>query len=94
MPKLTLRDLFAVVTIVALGLGWWVDRRRTASDFKRLTAQKEKAIRAAHEWEDMARALESTLRHEEWEDCVWWPDPVPNDPRVWWPARDQTSHSK
>jgi hypothetical protein len=25
MPKLTLRDLFAVVTIVALGLGWLVD---------------------------------------------------------------------
>jgi hypothetical protein len=28
MPKLTLRDLFAVVTIVALALGWVVDRSR------------------------------------------------------------------
>ena len=28
MPKLSLRDLFAVVTIVALALGWWVDHRR------------------------------------------------------------------
>jgi hypothetical protein len=28
MPKLTLRDLFAVVTIVALALGlWWEDNR-------------------------------------------------------------------
>jgi hypothetical protein len=26
--KLTLRDLFAVVTIVALALGWWLDRSR------------------------------------------------------------------
>jgi hypothetical protein len=30
MPKLTLRDLFAVVTVVALALGWWVDRSRLA----------------------------------------------------------------
>jgi hypothetical protein len=28
MPKLTHRDLFAVVTIVALALGWWLDRSR------------------------------------------------------------------
>jgi hypothetical protein len=28
MPKLTLRDLFAVVTILALILGWLVDHRR------------------------------------------------------------------
>lgn len=30
MPKLTLRDLFAVVTIVALVLGWWLDHQRMA----------------------------------------------------------------
>ena len=30
MPKLTLRDLFAVVTIVALALGWAVDHWRQA----------------------------------------------------------------
>jgi hypothetical protein len=28
MPKLTLRELFAIVTIVALALGWWVDHWR------------------------------------------------------------------
>ncbi|MBW3599113.1 MAG: hypothetical protein KY475_17815 [Planctomycetes bacterium] len=32
MPKLTLRDLFAVVTIVALALGWWLDRSRLAGE--------------------------------------------------------------
>jgi hypothetical protein len=32
MPKLTLRDLFAVVTIVALALGWWLDRSRLAKE--------------------------------------------------------------
>jgi hypothetical protein len=36
MPKLSLRDLFAVVTIVALALGWWVDRSRLARENKRL----------------------------------------------------------
>ena len=36
MPKLTLRDLFAVVTIVALALGWWLDRSRLARENWRL----------------------------------------------------------
>jgi hypothetical protein len=27
MPKFTLRDLFAIVTILALALAWWVERR-------------------------------------------------------------------
>jgi hypothetical protein len=38
MPKLTLRDLFAVVTIVALALGWWVDRSRFVERLERLEA--------------------------------------------------------
>jgi hypothetical protein len=28
MPKLTLRDMFAVVTIVAILFAWWADHRR------------------------------------------------------------------
>ena len=31
MSKLSLRDLFAVVTIVALALGWCIDHRRLKS---------------------------------------------------------------
>jgi hypothetical protein len=31
-PKLSLRDLFAVVTIVALPLGWCLDRSRLARE--------------------------------------------------------------
>jgi hypothetical protein len=38
MPKLTLRDLFAVVTMVALALGWWVDRSRLVKRLERLEA--------------------------------------------------------
>jgi hypothetical protein len=88
MPKLTLRDLFAVVTIVGLALGWWLDHRRSGFECDRLTANQERALRSALEWEDMARMLEARMRREGWEDCVWWPDPVPNEPRLWRPAHE------
>jgi hypothetical protein len=41
MAKLTLRDLFAVVTIVALALGWWVDRSRLAQERELFKARAE-----------------------------------------------------
>jgi hypothetical protein len=31
MPKLTLRDLFAVVTILAVLVAWWLDHRDMAA---------------------------------------------------------------
>jgi hypothetical protein len=39
MPKLTLRDLFAAVTIVALVLGWWLDRSRLARKSEKATRE-------------------------------------------------------
>jgi hypothetical protein len=47
MPKLTLRDLFAVVTIVALALGWWLDRSRLAQENRRLAAESRRLESAA-----------------------------------------------
>jgi hypothetical protein len=44
MPKLTLRDLFAIVTIVALALGWWLDRSRLAAMYAR-TAYENAQLR-------------------------------------------------
>jgi hypothetical protein len=38
MPKPTLRGLFAVGAIVALALGWWVDRSRLVKRLERLEA--------------------------------------------------------
>jgi hypothetical protein len=52
MPKLTLRDLFAVVTIVALALGWWLDRSRLADardDWQAKYAIMEAAADHVHE---------------------------------------------
>ncbi len=39
MPKLNLRDLFALVTIVALLLGWWVDHRAQGGALEDLRKQ-------------------------------------------------------
>jgi hypothetical protein len=36
VPKLTLRDVFAVMTIVALALGWWLDRSRLEREKREL----------------------------------------------------------
>jgi hypothetical protein len=55
MPKLTLRDLFAVVTIVALWLGWWLDRSRLAE--QRNTARRESELQA-FQVDTMQAALE------------------------------------
>jgi hypothetical protein len=41
MPKLTLRDLFAVVTIVALALGWWCDHQRLVEENESQKARAE-----------------------------------------------------
>ena len=41
MPKLALRDLFAIVTIFALGLGWWLDRSRLKSENTFLREQQK-----------------------------------------------------
>jgi hypothetical protein len=39
MPKLTLRDLFAVVTIVAIMVAWWVDHGRLATENVRVRSE-------------------------------------------------------
>jgi hypothetical protein len=58
MPKLTLRDLFAVVTIVALALGWWLDHWSQA-------AHRQDMARTIEYLEDELAALKpSTGRAE------------------------------
>ena len=36
MPKLTLRDLFAVVTIAAILVAWWLDHARFSKEIESL----------------------------------------------------------
>jgi hypothetical protein len=54
--KLTIRDLFAVMTIVALALGWCLDRSRLALEKHNLAAdnrtlaEKNRGLQAVNEW--------------------------------------------
>jgi hypothetical protein len=32
LPRLSLRELFLLVALAAMGCGWWVDRRRAAHE--------------------------------------------------------------
>jgi hypothetical protein len=55
MPKLTLRDLFAVTAIVAVLVAWWCDHRRL---------KQENALYAKH------KLLIESLEHVEWRSSV------------------------
>jgi hypothetical protein len=81
MPKLTLRDLFAVMTIVALALGWWVDHRR----------QKMRQVESKAENERLDAALyRSTAAHMRTQEILIGVAEKLKEAE----ARDQTSHSK
>ena len=45
-PRVTIRDLLYLVVVVALALGWFVDRQRTIA---RAEMQRDVALRAAAE---------------------------------------------
>ncbi len=34
LPKLNLRDLFWLVLVVAMGLGWWMEHQRAKAAYK------------------------------------------------------------
>jgi len=36
--KFTLREIFLLILVVALGLGWWLDNRQKAAQVESLTA--------------------------------------------------------
>jgi hypothetical protein len=56
--KFSIRDLFLMTVIVALGVGWWVDRERQ----QRYCGQVERLLKSAEEErEEALRDRESTL---------------------------------
>src|SRR5687768_13675100 len=69
MPKLSLRDLFAVVTIVALALGWWVDRSRLAREKREMLGEllplKMTTFRAQQQAEQLARTHAELLSSQQ-----------------------------
>jgi hypothetical protein len=45
--KFSIRDLFLVTLIVALAVGWWVDRSKLAAELERLSMQE--SVRYFHQ---------------------------------------------
>jgi hypothetical protein len=53
LPQVSLRELFLLVALVAMGCGWWVERmQRKAGDLDRSV------------WQDRAFGLQATLRNQ------------------------------
>jgi hypothetical protein len=78
LPQLSLRDLFWLVLMAALGLGWWVDHQRPVPQIP-LTPPAQ-----AGRWEvvigkDGAEILLDTATGETWryESYRWLPRPAP-----------------
>jgi hypothetical protein len=63
LPQLTLRDLFWLAALVAMGCGWWVERRM-------LKAELQEAL----PWKDRTESLQSTIERDGYE--VTWGDDV------------------
>ncbi len=62
--KFSIRDLLLVTVIVALALGWWVDRQQRPQEWM-----------AAKRWRTRAGALEEVLRDSGWQ-FQWEPEAV------------------
>jgi hypothetical protein len=45
LPQFVLRDLFWLVLVIALALGWWLDRRQIVADFSDKLAKEGAALR-------------------------------------------------
>lgn len=55
LPRFSLRELFLLVVIAAMGCGWWVEHRHSTS-----------ALIKAQAWKTRAGALEHVLRSNDW----------------------------
>lgn len=55
MFRFTIREMFLLLVIVALGLGWWVDHRRMSTE-----------LASAKKWQHAAGAAEAVLNNLGW----------------------------
>jgi hypothetical protein len=57
LPQLSLRDLFWLVLVCAMGLGWWIDRTRLAGLYGNLIHYIQKDGGSVHRVEGGHRIL-------------------------------------
>jgi len=65
LPHLTLRDLFWLVLVVAIGCAWWLNRRQLLSLIEREAQRAADAELKHEEAEAVARAVEAqAMEHQ------------------------------
>ena len=64
--KFSIRDLLLVMVIVALALGWWVNRSQFVIQCERAEQQRDDAIVESRTWKFKATSLAETMRNAGW----------------------------
>ena len=64
--KFTIRDLFLVTMIVALAVGWWVNRRQFVTQCEKSEQQGVDATVEAGDWKFKATSLAKTMQDGGW----------------------------
>ena len=63
--KITLRELFLLTVIVALALGWWIDRTRLKNEWERMASQANSFFYASV---SLAEMFQENGARFEWSD--------------------------
>jgi hypothetical protein len=64
LPRFTLRELFLLVVIAAMGCGWWVEHRRSRNDLARARDLVREEWEAANRWKGIAVGFAEYMRQE------------------------------
>ena len=67
LPQLSMRELFLLVALVAMGCGWWLRERQHRADLNELLLLKLTADEAADDWKRQAEYLAEGMQKEGWE---------------------------
>ena len=80
LPQLSLRDLFWLVVVVAMGCGWWVDHRRSGDLAKREAQRYQELRRISQTWETRANAILRKEHGLDRADKIVWNDRIEGPP--------------
>lgn len=71
LPQLSLRDLFWLLLVAGIALGWWMDRQRKEARHERLAA----ALQRVYQTSLQGQPLEDVVRQQELEKFQVWQMP-------------------
>ena len=70
LPQVSLRELFLLVVIAAMGCGWWVDRSSLHRKNSSLSTTVKQQAGELERWQHSALIVSDYLRTQGW-DVVW-----------------------